>query len=540
MNPRRRALHAAALALSCALGCFTGDGLVGQPCRRDQDCNAIAGVPGTHISCQDGVCGTACGDDVIQKPFEQCEDGNDDDTDDCVNCQNATCGDQATQAGVEECDDGNAIDTDACARCKNAACGDGFVWVGVEECDDDNDVRTDGCVDCRLVACGDGKLDPDTEACHGGNREPGDGCNAVCAMGAEKLARGNAASHACAIGQGALQCWGANDYGQLGYGNTNIVGDEPSDLPPANVPLDAPVRDVFVGVDHTCVVLETPGDNAHCWGTVSAKFGVPSYFDVDVVQLGDEPGELPGARLKTGGNVAQLTNSCMLLTDGVVRCWSPIPKGFPADLPPIPLPGPAIQIESGESETCVVLESGELWCFYGAVVYKVFGSRKVSQVALGDYYKCARFVEDDVLCWGANDYGQLGDPTLEKLEYPDPQTVGAVPLGEPAVDIAAGLAHTCAVLASGGVKCWGSGLHGELGHPVDEILDPAAFAPIALGGPARAVIVALDRTCALLHGGEVDCWGSNASGALGVGHSEDVGDDAMEMPPQPTRLYANL
>ena len=68
---------------------------------------------------------------------EECDDGNADDTDDCrVDCRSARCGDDVVHAGAEECDDGNADDADGCtSACVQARCGDGIVHAGVEECD---------------------------------------------------------------------------------------------------------------------------------------------------------------------------------------------------------------------------------------------------------------------------------------------------------------------------------------------------------------------------------------------------------------------
>ncbi|RMD83162.1 MAG: DUF4215 domain-containing protein, partial [Candidatus Dadabacteria bacterium] len=77
------------------------------------------------------------------------------------------CGDGRV-GGDEECDDGNDVDTDACRNdCTLATCGDGVVCSdpsctsgpggGVEQCDDGNDVDTDACLsDCSAARCGDG------------------------------------------------------------------------------------------------------------------------------------------------------------------------------------------------------------------------------------------------------------------------------------------------------------------------------------------------------------------------------------------------
>jgi len=538
----RFARHVLLFVGAGAVACFSGEDLLGQPCQSDADCNVVAGVTGRNIACTNHVCGAVCGDGVVTEPFEQCEDGNDDNSDNCVNCRDATCGDQATRAGVEACDDGNQIDTDACARCNNATCGDKFVWAGRETCDDGNDDRTDGCVDCQLVSCGDGLRSPETEACDDSDDDDNDGCNTACEAVAERLSHGSGASHTCAIRGGALRCWGSNSHGQLGYGHTSSVGNEPSDLPPLDVPLGAPALDVVVGPNYTCVLLDVPGDNVHCWGEVLADFGVPDFFDTKPVNRGDEPGEVPGPALQLGGPVTQLAfglfNSCALLADGALRCWA-IDVGEDStpflrfSLPD--LPRPVVQL-MGWFEVCMLLESGEVWCSDYDPPYKVIGNRQVSQISCGDEHICARFADGDVHCWGSNQYGQLGDPDVEEAGDP---LAGPVPLGEAAVDIAAGSSHTCAVLASGGVKCWGSNLAGQLGHPVTEIRDPQLFGPIPLGGSARAVTVGVGHTCAQLHGGAVTCWGSNSDGALGIGHTDNIGDDPLEMPPEPALLYAN-
>ncbi len=113
---------------------------------------------------------------------------------------------------------------------------------------------------------------------------------------------------------------------------------------------------------------------------------------------------------------------------------------------------------------------------------------------------------------------------------------GPVPIA-----IAAGEAHTCALLADGAVKCWGGGLHGQLGSgsrdsqgnaptpaledapPVD--LGTAGGVPLA----ATAISAGADHTCALLTSGDLKCWGLNNVGQLGQESTATLGDDRMEM-----------
>jgi cysteine-rich repeat protein len=121
-----------------------------------------------------------CGDGEIDVE-EACDDGNDQETDECTNfCLPAICGDGLVNAGVEECDDGNRVNTDLCTNfCEAAACGDGFVGPG-EVCDDGNENEDDECTSaCMQPLCGDGILH-EREECDDGNAIDDDGCSNVC------------------------------------------------------------------------------------------------------------------------------------------------------------------------------------------------------------------------------------------------------------------------------------------------------------------------------------------------------------------------
>jgi cysteine-rich repeat protein len=102
----------------------------------------------------------SCGNGTVEFG-EQCDDGNDIDTDACrSDCTDATCRDGVVWEGVEECDDGNADPYDLCDNeCRQPVCGDGIV-AGNEQCDDGNAVPDDGCTACTYdpVPCGAGGI----------------------------------------------------------------------------------------------------------------------------------------------------------------------------------------------------------------------------------------------------------------------------------------------------------------------------------------------------------------------------------------------
>ncbi len=144
---RRGALVACLLA-----GCFTDNGLQ-TTSHADDTTGATGGAttgttdatsttdPGTGDAPTDTTATTTtgepppvCGNNVIEAPLEECDDGNLDDGDACLStCVQATCGDGFLWGGVEECDDGpnNSFEPGACRpNCEKPACGDSGLYVG--------------------------------------------------------------------------------------------------------------------------------------------------------------------------------------------------------------------------------------------------------------------------------------------------------------------------------------------------------------------------------------------------------------------------
>lgn len=83
----------------------------------------------------------------------------------------------------------------------------------------------------------------------------------------------------------------------------------------------------------------------------------------------------------------------------------------------------------------------------------------MAQIAVGDSSACALTVAGGVKCWGRNNDGQLGDGTTTDRATP----VDVMGLSSGVAQIAAGSGHTCAIMISGGAKCWGWNVNGQLG-----------------------------------------------------------------------------
>ena len=89
----------------------------------------------------------------------------------------------------------------------------------------------------------------------------------------------------------------------------------------------------------------------------------------------------------------------------------------------------------------------------------------VVQVATGDFHTCALLTTGNVRCWGLNDLGQLGYGNTENIgDDETPAEVGDVPVGGSVVQLEASENQTCAVLTSGSVRCWGANNRGQLGY----------------------------------------------------------------------------
>ena len=120
-----------------------------------------------------------------------------------------------------------------------------------------------------------------------------------------------------------------------------------------------------------------------------------------------------------------------------------------------------------------------------------------------------------VNCWGHNSYGQLGNSTT--TDSSAPVAVAAFTGGVTAVSITAGASHTCALLNTGAVNCWGYNGNGQLGNgsTTDSSAPVAVSTFTDVSATAVSITAGAYHTCALLNTGAVNCWGYNCDGRLG-------------------------
>ena len=167
-----------------------------------------------------------------------------------------------------------------------------------------------------------------------------------------------------------------------------------------------------------------------------------------------------------------------------------------------------IAISAAYHYTCALLGSGGVKCWglgRGSTPTDVMGlpSGAVA-IAAGGHHTCALFDTGGIMCWGGNTYGALGDGTWTDSDIP----VNVLGLTAGVSAVAAGMNHTCVLLGTGGLKCWGYNANGQLGdgtytdrsRPVEVMGLHSGVTAVSLGD---------SHTCALLGTGEVKCWGSD-------------------------------
>ncbi|MGB2276755.1 MAG: RCC1 domain-containing protein, partial [Candidatus Poseidoniaceae archaeon] len=151
--------------------------------------------------------------------------------------------------------------------------------------------------------------------------------------------------------------------------------------------------------------------------------------------------------------------------------------------------------------------------------------RTAVAVAAGHAHTCAILDNGDLKCWGSDSFGALGDggSTYSNTNAPSSTPVD-LGTGRTAIALDAGEYHTCAILDDGSVKCWGSDSYGQLGdggtsHYTGVIASEPSATPVDLGTGRTAVSVATGRyhSCAILDNGDLKCWGYDTNGGLGDG-----------------------
>ena len=335
-------------------------------------------------------------------------------------------------------------------------------------------------------------------------------------------------THACAvIGRGQVRCWGDNTNGQLGQGNIDFVGhansgaaDQLNEINPVPLGTNTTAMQVAAGHNHSCALVRNTSNQqgVKCWG----KNDLGQLGLGDTNNRGDAPDEL-GDSLPTldfAGNIRQigagLDFTCVLLADNSVHCWGKNDVG---------------QLGTGNTNTIGDDEEA------GSATVAFPSGKIPASLSVGTDHACVRFQDDDVLCWGGNGKGQLGQgDTDHRGDNEVVSGLSVITLGgsDTALEVVAGDQSTCVLTDDYAVKCWGDNASGELGIDSDTTEFNTAQAGVDLVGTGEDTAWFLGlgaaHTCISLRWegstarGQLLCWGANGSGQLAQGDTQSRGD----------------
>ena len=142
-------------------------------------------------------------------------------------------------------------------------------------------------------------------------------------------------------------------------------------------------------------------------------------------------------------------------------------------------------------------------------------------VAAGDNHSCGLTSAGGVRCWGNNQYGQLGDGTSGAYDYNSPTPGDVVGLTSGVVKIGAGFHFSCALLDTGGLKCWGQNGGGTVGDGTFVDRPTPVDVPGLTSGVVDFAVGSGPHVCALLEDTTLKCWGGNYLGELGNGTADN-------------------
>jgi alpha-tubulin suppressor-like RCC1 family protein len=239
--------------------------------------------------------------------------------------------------------------------------------------------------------------------------------------------------HVCAIlATDAVKCWGQNNHGQLGLGDTVDRGGQPNqmgdDLPALDFGPGLVARSITAGGYHTCAILSD--DSLRCWGGASAgELGTDERRNEPVIDARQARSIFPAGVVPTQVACGS-QHTCAIDNHGQVYCWG------------INIDG---QLGTGNDASQYSPRAVDLGKDPRGVPYVA------RQIVAGGYHTCALLDDASVKCWGSNFDGELGIGSADD-HFLSPQ---AVKLDGPARILAVKHGHSCALLEDDRLMCWG-------------------------------------------------------------------------------------
>ncbi len=473
-------------ACECAAGGACNDGTIdtasGEVCDgsnfNGETCTSQAGLAEGVLACSSDCLSSdttgchACGNGTVEGP-EVC------DTSDFLGstCSSATGG--TLTEGTLSCDQCNAIVTTGCSECGNttlegsevcdtgafagATCSSetsGVLTEGTLSCDQCNAIVTTGCSECGNTTV-----------------EGSEVCDTTDFVGASCSSETGST-----LPEGSLSCTGSCstiDNGScFSCGNGTIEGPEVCES--GNTAGDSCTSQTTGTLPMGALACDTSAscqsfDTSNCFNCGNNTIEGPEECD------GSSPGS--GTCLTEsfdGGSIACNNSTCAYDTSGCYTCGDALCEGSKGELP------------TNCDADC------NPW----------------TGIAAGYVHSCGIEVDGLVSCWGSNSSGQLGNGTTNPSSVP--VKVNNITNAD---QVVAGFSHNCA-LAGSTLWCWGGNGDGQIGDGSNT----QRTAPVSIAAPTGswgAVAAGRDHTCGIVLTGAVYCWGDGSEGQVGHGGTGD-------------------
>jgi alpha-tubulin suppressor-like RCC1 family protein len=287
--------------------------------------------------------------------------------------------------------------------------------------------------------------------------------------------------HSCAIlSDSSVWCWGFNDFGQLGPAAvdsaTGLPLQKSSAVQVQGLPNGDPPVQIVAGGSDTCVTLAS--GTLWCWG--SNQTGILGTGTADNLAH-PIPSMVQNVQPVVQASIGPLGSyMCAVLSPGFVSCWGTFNTSGVLGPQQVQLDGQlqpvsnAVFVSAGDNHSCLILRAvgsdpGGLFCWgsnvegqlgtgtatptitnSGAAIKATAVPNQLSSVACGTSSTCALTGDGTVLCWGANDRGQVGIGNTSESQ------LNPVPVFANAVALYSGWARVCAQPSSGPLSCWGA------------------------------------------------------------------------------------
>lgn len=352
-------------------------------------------------------------------------------------------------------------------------------------------------------------------ACRDSNSIPATGPTHFVLTAAGALELGGAGSAtACVLTlfEGTAYCWGYNVAGNFGNGSTKS-----SNVP---VPAAGGLRFVALGLGlwRSCGI-EKSSLALYCWGSNGPSGRDPNNLTPELA-----PVLVDGShKFKEVGQASAI--GCALTVDADAYCWGGGgERTFVFPLVKVPGGHAFKAISVGDFGVCGLTMQGDAYCWSTYVQYGdttdgpiatpqlVAGQHHFMSLSVGSDYACGLTLSGEVFCWGYNWGGQLGIGTSDENPHATPEPVaGNLTFSA----LGAGAGATCAITPAGVAYCWGSNSTGALGNGTTD----DSYVPVKVEGNLTFVSIGSGNgsACGITSNGDVYCWGYNQYGELGNG-----------------------